>query len=213
MPRIRPTLVALECALLFAGACSLLSARSDPTRYFVLTASAPERSVAAPSLTVGLDRVELPEYLKRPELVTRAGDNQLRIAEYEVWGEPLKDSFARTLRHDLEKDLGASVVVAPFEASARPDVVVDVDVQRFERLSGEGAVLDARWTLRDGKRGTILARREVRERQPLDKQDAQAAVAGLSRAVAALAGEVTDAVRADDRRRHEAANVPGTAGE
>ena len=55
-------------------------------------------------------------------------------------------------------ELGAaSVVAAPFDPAAKPDLIVDVDVQRFERVASDGAVLEARWTLRDGKRGTVLA--------------------------------------------------------
>lgn len=213
MEKLRLILISTEVAL-FAGACSLFGARSDPTRYFVLTTSSAPRPVAAPpTITVGIERVELPEYLVRPELVTRSGANQLRVAEYDVWGEPLKDSFARTLRRDLEKQLGVGVSVAPFDAAARPDVAVDVEVRRFERVAGEGAVLDARWTLRDVRHGTVLAQRTASERQAVAKEDAQAAVGALSRTVDALAGEVAAAVRADDRRRHEAAHTQGATHE
>jgi uncharacterized lipoprotein YmbA len=193
-PRTR--LAALALALLLGGACSFLKAHSDQTRYFVLTSSAPKQPAAPVSVVVGLDRVELPEYVLRSELVTRSASNQLQIAEYEVWGEPLKDGFARTLRRDLENELGgARVLAAPFDPAARPDLAVDVDVQRFERDVGAGAVLDARWTLRDVKNGTVVARRDVRERQPLADTSAQSSVGALSRDVAALAAEIAAAVR------------------
>ncbi len=135
MPRM---LVPIQLAALFATGCSFLKARSDPTRYFVLTASAPEKPAPPPAIAVGLERVELPEYLVRAELVTRSGSNQLQIAEYEVWGEPIKDGFARTLRRDLEKELGGNVAAAPFEPSAKPDVTVAIEVQHFERVAGRG---------------------------------------------------------------------------
>ncbi len=193
-------LLALALVLPLAAACSFLKARSDPTRYFVLTPSAPTQATPVP-VAVGLDRVELAEYLLRPELVTRSASNQLRMAEYEVWGEPLKDGFTRTLRRDLENELGgATVVAAPFDPATRPDLAVAVEVQRFERVAGEGAVLDARWTVRDLKSGTVLHRRDAHERQPAEA-DGQAAVAALSRDVAALAAEIAAAVRAAARQR------------
>jgi uncharacterized lipoprotein YmbA len=206
MPRTHRMLVALPLVALLAPACSFLKAKSDPTQYFILTSSTAERATPPPTVTVGLERVELPEYLVRPELVTRSGSNQLRIAEYEVWGEPVKDGFARTLRRDLEKALGAKVIAAPFDPAAKPDLTVEVEVQRFERVAGEGAVLDARWTLRDNRKGVVLAHGSAHERQPLASDaDTQSSVAALSRDVGALADEVTTAVHTDDRRRQEAA--------
>jgi uncharacterized lipoprotein YmbA len=195
---MRTKTAVLVLAMSLAGACSFLKARSDPTRTFVLTDSASKSPSAAPVATVvGLDRVELPEYLLRSELVTRSASNQLQIGDYEVWGEPLKDGFARTLRRDLENELGGvSVLTAPFDPAAKPELAVDVDVQRFERVGQEGAVLDARWTLRDVKRGTVVARRDARERQPPGDGDTHAVVAALSRDVAALAAEIAAAVRA-----------------
>lgn len=192
----RRTRAALVLAMALAGACSFLKARTDPTRTFVLTTSSPKPTATPVSAVVGLDRVQLPEYLLRSELVTRSASNQLQIAEYEVWGEPFKDGFTRTLRRDLENELdGASVLTAPFDPAAKPDLAVDVDVQRFERVAGEGAVLEARWTLRDVKRGAVVARRDARERQPLADANTQAAVAALSRDVAALAAEIAATAR------------------
>jgi uncharacterized lipoprotein YmbA len=180
-----------------AAACSFLKARSDPTRYFVLTSS--ERPAPSPSTAVvlGIERVQLPEYLMRPELVTRSATNQLTFAEYQQWGEPLKDGFSRTLRHDLENELGPDhVVEAPFDPASKPAVVVDVEVRRFERVAGQGAVLEATWTLRDGANGNTLVTREAHERRAVSGDDPRATVAALSGTVTALAGEVAGAARA-----------------
>ena len=211
MLRTLRMLVSLLLVALLGPGCSFLKPKSDATRYFILTSSAPERAAPPPTVSVGLERVDLPEYLVRPELVTRSGSNQLGIAEYEVWGEPIKDGFARTLRRDLEKALGANVLAAPFDPTAKPDLTVEVEVQRFERVAGEGAVLDARWTLRDNRKGVVLAHGVARERQPLASDaDTQSSVAALSRDVGTLADEVTTAVRTDDRRRQEAARAHGS---
>ncbi len=196
--RMRPSgkRIALVLAASLAAACSFLKAHSDPTRYFVLTSSAPTSTAAALAVTIGLDHVELPEYLSRSELVTRSASNQLQIAEYEVWGEPLKEGFARTLRIDVRHELGgAHVVSAPFDPAAPPEWAFDVEVQRFERVAGDAAVLEARWSLRDVKRGVVVARKDTSEHQPVADSNAQTAVAALSRDVAALAAEMAAAVR------------------
>jgi uncharacterized lipoprotein YmbA len=178
-------------------ACSFLQPKKDPTQYFVLTSDAKPAAATAAPVVLGVDQVQLPEYLQRPELVTRSASNELKIAEYDQWGEPLKDGFARTLRHDLEKELGAGhVVAAPFDPANKPPLVVDIEVRRFERVDGQGAVLEASWTLRDGKSGQTLATRDARAQRPLDGDGARATVAALSGTVATLAGEVAGAARA-----------------
>jgi uncharacterized lipoprotein YmbA len=194
-------LTCLALALALATACSFLKVRSDPTRYFVLSSQPGKPPRAAPPITVGVNHVELPEYLIRPELVTRSASNQLTIAEYDRWGEPLKDSFARTFRQDLGNELGAGhVVAAPFDPADRPAFSVDLEVRRFERVGDEGALLEATWTVRDGTSAATLATRHSRVRTPLSSADASATVAALSSTVATLAAEVAAAVRAQPQR-------------
>src|SRR4051812_47094948 len=126
----------LVMVCLVAAGCSLFKKSSDPLRFFVLTAKEPATTTApAASVRVGIDRVELPEYLVRDEMVTRLASNELKVSDFDRWGEPLKDSFARTLRHDLGNQLGdAQVVEKPYGAS-QPDLLLDVDVRRFERTA------------------------------------------------------------------------------
>jgi uncharacterized lipoprotein YmbA len=209
--RLSPPLIYFALALPLGAGCSFLKPRSDPTRYFVLSSGEPKATVPGAPVVVGVDHVELPEYLLRPELVTRSASNQLTLAEYDLWGEPLKDGFARTFRRDLENELGADhVVAAPFDPAARPALTVDVAVRRFERVADQGAVLEANWTLREAKSGTTVVSRDVRERRPVSGNDPHATVAALSSALAALAGEIAVVVRARksssrdrDRRRYK----------
>jgi uncharacterized lipoprotein YmbA len=187
----------LVVALPLVGACSLLKPHADPTQYFVLT-SAERTAPSAPApKRLGIDRIELPDYLMRPEIMTRTASNQLKVAEYDRWAESLKDGFARTLRSDLELQLGAGhVLLTPFDPSHRPELIVDVEVRRFERVISDGVVLEATWSLRDGATGTVLVAKEGSLRQPVGCNDTRATVAALSTALAALAAEVADAVRA-----------------
>jgi uncharacterized lipoprotein YmbA len=182
--------------VVLAAGCSFLKATKDPTQYFVLTSDEDKAPASGSPLMVGIDHVELPEYLLRDELVTRSSKNQLTVAEYQHWAEPLKDGFSRTLRHDLESQLGAGQVsVGPFDPARRPPLLVDVEVHRFENILGKGAVLEASWTLRDGKTGAVLATHDSRAERPVSGDDPRATVSALSGTVAALANEVAAAAR------------------
>jgi uncharacterized lipoprotein YmbA len=186
----------LLATLSLLAACNVLQARRDPTQYFVLTSDEHEAAVAPGALVVGLDHVELPEYLRRPELVTRLASNELAIAEYQHWAEPLEVGLARTLRLDLKTALrDCQVVAPPFDPARPPDVIVDVEVRRFERAVGQGAVLDASWTVRDRSSPEVVASHESHVRQPIAGEDSRTTVAALSGASAALAREIATAIR------------------
>jgi uncharacterized lipoprotein YmbA len=185
------TLVLLICVL--AG-CSLFKKSTDPTRFFVLSAKEPATTPPPSSAVVGLEKVELPEYLVRDEMVTRLASNELKISDFDRWGEPLKDSFSRTLVRDLTGQLGEGhVVERPY--ATQPKLLLDVDVRRFERTAGNTVTLDAVWTLRDAASGETVVRKESSLRQPVSGHDTQASVAALSQALAALSAEIAGAVR------------------
>jgi uncharacterized protein len=186
--------VCFAMALPLLPGCGFLKARSDPTRYYVLTSAEPKEPATPAPLVLGIDHVELPDYLMRSELVTRTASNQLAISDYDRWGEPLKEGFARTLRRDLENDLGAGhVIVAPFDPASRPNLTLDLEVRRFERV-GSAVVLEASWTIREGKGGATVRTGDSHQQVPLSANSAPATVVALSSALAAFAQEVATAV-------------------
>lgn len=191
---MRPS--SLATLLLLLPACSLLrGARPDPTRFFVLTAV--EKKTDAPiAITFGVDHIDMPEYLLRTEIVSRSASNQISVAEYDRWGEPLRDGFARTLRRDLESELGAGHVFGqPFEQSQLPVMVVDVDVHHLEHMAGQGAMLEAGWTLRERAKGTVIAVHASKITVPAPDKDPGAEVAALSKAISMMSAEIAAAVR------------------
>jgi uncharacterized lipoprotein YmbA len=101
-------------------------------------------------VSVGLGPIVLPDYLKRPTIVTRTSATQIDPSQTDRWGEPLDKGFARTLQENLRRQLGTDrVVLYPWYAIDRPRYQVTIDVVRFDR-DGEGtAHLNARWEIRD----------------------------------------------------------------
>ena len=82
--------VLLLAGLLCCPGCGLLSPREDTTQYAVLVSldeipgePAAPASAAHPSLRVGLGPVTLPEYLKRPQIVSRVGGTQIVLSASE----------------------------------------------------------------------------------------------------------------------------------
>ena len=166
-------------ALLLAAA-TLAGCSSPPkTNFYTLSpaASAPARADAKVPYSVAIGPVGVPESLDRPQMVTRTGANQVSVAEFERWAGPLKNEIALAIAENLKPLLGdASVSTYPQGVNA--DVNVSVDVQRFDSVQGDAALIEAAWVVRKTKSGETRPGRTVaREASPGADFDALAAVA------------------------------------
>lgn len=192
--------IALALALA-AGGCSLLRSPSvPPTSFYVLTATAERGEVpAGRPLALGLGPISLPPYLNRPEMVRRATPNQLVFDEFNRWSEPLKDNVVRVLGTDLDLLLGLDrVIFYPWYSTTAMDYSVSVVVVRFEPQPDGVCVLDARWSIGNG-RGEQLANRDAHFERPADTPP-HTAVA-LSALLADLSREIASAMRTLDASR------------
>ena len=182
--------------VLLLAAATLAACSTPPkTSFYTLSpaASAPARAGAGVPYGVAIGPVGIPESLDRPQMVVRAGANQVAIAEYERWAGPLKNEIALAIAENLRPLLGgASVSTYPQGMDA--DVTVSVDVQRFESALGEAATVDVLWQVRPVKGAPRSGRSQVREAANGAGYDAVAAAHG--RALAAVSRDIAAAIRA-----------------
>ena len=190
----------IATTLLVLGAlagCSL-APKSDPSQFFVLTsANATQTSVGNRDLdlAIGLGPVSVPEYLRRPQMVTRVGPNQVSYAEYERWAQPLDNSLAQVLSENLSSLLGAAdIALYPWFGTTQLDFVVQVEVQRFERDVSGAAQLVCVWTLKQGESGDHFAGGQFERNEPAESETTGASVAAQSRLLGMLALEIATAV-------------------
>ena len=192
--RLRATLAVAALAV-GLPAC----APPHPTRFYTLEPAAtatPATAVEGPP--VGLGPVDLPAYLDRPEIVTRQGEHQVRMAEFDRWAEPLQGLLAGLLADRLHAALGGrDVVRLPARGGAEPGYGVAVAVDRLDADETGRVVLDARWRVyRVGDGRTVRSGRRVAVERGAPPPDYPAVVAAVGRAVGDLAGAVAPAVPA-----------------
>lgn len=185
--------------LLLAGLPVILAGcgSTAPSRFYVLEPRIESDDVLPAQLgdevTLGIGPVKLPDYLDRPQIVTRAGGNRLDLAEFDRWAEPLTTDFTRVFADNISRLLSTEhIVFFPWPASASVDCRVQVDVLRFEADSHGAVTLDARWTLRKSD-GWKTVRRS-RFEQPVDGDGYQAIVSAQSDVLAELSREIADAI-------------------
>ena len=181
--------------LLVAGsvACVSLKPQPDPSRFFVLTSTVPAPATRQAGSVVGVGPVTLPGYLRRAQIVTRDGDTEMRLSEYDRWAEPFPAMTSRVLMEDLVAALGAERGVAyPWQRTLAPSPVVEVEFSRFERDTSGAALLEADWRVRQGS-ATQPGHSRITEAASGPAMEESAAA--LSRALGRLAGEIAAAAR------------------
>lgn len=188
---MRRSLVVTVCALL-AGCLSLTS---PPARFYTLSAVDPPAPASRP-LVIALSEITLPDYLDRPEIVSRAGATEMRVADQSRWAEPLAPMFRRVLGEELKAKTGASEIQRlPLRRDLPYNALIDTEIVRFDADEAGRVVLDARWRVFAGDGERLLASRETSAReQGAPAPDYPAMVEAMNRAVATLAADIAAAL-------------------
>lgn len=176
-------------------------ASNAPSRFYVLsslTATGGETEMAGDgrSLTIGVGPVEFPAYLDRQEIVTRVSANELHLAGFNEWAEPLKDNFTRVLVENLSVMLSKDLfTIFPFRGPEPIDYQVRVEVIRFDgRLGGDASLL-TRWTIVGEDDKKILLTKKSAFTEATGGPGYKALVAAQSRTVEALSREIAGAIK------------------
>ena len=200
--------VAAACVAFSLLGCGTFSAKPDPSRFFTLSALPPLAPDAAkspsesPGISLGIGPVTLPGYLDRQEIVIRVAQNQISLAENDLWAEPLEENFSRVLSQNVAAILRVDRVNAyPWAIDKKPVYQVEVEVLRFEANTAQEAQLSARWAVIDdtGKGTPNLKASRLTRRAKEKSMDAS--VAALSETVADLSREIAKTVVAIDGQR------------
>ena len=186
-------------ALLLALACLAAPAcrTSQPARYYLLSAdiAADPASATRAQPAVGIGPIAFPQYLDRPQMVTREGSSELEISELHRWAEPLESNFLSVLADNLTARLGSDRVYGfPWPARRSIDRRVTGEVARFDVDETGRAVLEVRWQVTDGEGEAVVPTRRSRYTQTSAAGDHAAMVSALAATVAAFATEVAGAV-------------------
>jgi uncharacterized protein len=182
----------LMIALLAVTGCGT----SAPSKFYSLSSTSTPIGIAPANLAVLVGPISIPAGVDRPEFVVQDSANKVDIEEFNRWSAPLNDSIAKVVAGDLSTLLGtpdvATAPLANFNAAYR----VTIDVQRFDSIRGQGAVLDAVWVVRKANGDTHQGRTVAHETAMGDSFDALAAA--HSRALARMSSDIAMVIRAEN---------------
>lgn len=188
-------LVALTLAVLLAGCGS-----SPSARLYLLAAEpaalSPSATQDGPIVLVG--PVELPVYLDRPQIVTRVTPNEIELAEFHRWAEPLKVNLPSVLRDNLAYMLNSPATRTLHIKQLGPfDYQVSVTVLQLEAGADGAAVLIAQWQVQTADGKIFVPTKKTHIRENVDPTGGKTAlVVAESVAVAKLSREIANAIDA-----------------
>jgi uncharacterized lipoprotein YmbA len=182
--------------LMALTAAQAVGCTSASSRFYTLNSTATSIGAAPVRVTVMVGPVSIPASVDRPEFVVQVASNRVEVDEFNRWAAPLNESIARAVAEDLAVQLGTPDVVTGPMANFNPAYRIAIDVQRFESIPGEAALVEAVWTVRRTAGGETRSGRSV-ARETVEGQSFDAVAAAHSRAIAKMSGDITAAIRSE----------------
>ena len=190
------TTLVVGCLLLLAGCGS-----SPPTRYYQLSSlpvvdEGKNSSVEEERLTIGIGPMEIPQYVDRPQLVTRSGQNELALLEFDRWAEPLQADVTRVLVENLAQLLSQNqATIVSWDGLVPLDYQVQIEITRFDFEKSGEASLAGRWTIVAKNERETVVLRTSRFSQAGNPQDYASMVSAMSQNLETLSQEIAAALK------------------
>ena len=140
----------------------------------------------------------MPEYLNRPQIVTRQNGHQVRVDEFNRWAEPLEAHVTAILAENLSLMLGTDrISITNRLKNSDVDYQLSVNVLRFDGWPGKEATLVCRWELGRGDEPAGSHPERFSATRPVEGGDYPDLVAALSSMLADLSREIAEQIAAD----------------
>ena len=182
--------------------------QSPPSRFYLLSSiDSANDSFENPSsfddAGIGLGPLRFPAYLKRPQIVTRISPNEIRLAEFDRWAEPLENNFTNVLKENLSILLNTAVILEPpWPKNANLEYQVVAGISRFDAKPGKQVVLLVRWAVIRVRDEQILKVEKSTYTAPLGSRGYDEIVRVQSQIVAEFSRDIAAAVQQLHLREH-----------
>jgi uncharacterized lipoprotein YmbA len=155
------------------------------------------RPASEACVSLGIGPIRIPDYLDQPSIVIRSAPNEIKASETNRWAEPLKNNFTRVLAQNLTNLLCTkSIFFYPWKGGVPIDYRVEVEVVRFEGVSGGQVSLEAWWGIlsREGK--TLHVSKRSTFSESVSGEGYQSLVSTQSRLLENLSREIATSLKA-----------------
>jgi uncharacterized lipoprotein YmbA len=189
-------------AALLLGAC----AETKPSNFYLLSPVAEPsartaNAAGADGVALAVGPVKIPKHINRDQIVTYASANKINLSEFNRWGEPLADNFARVLGDNLAVLVPTQrIVVHPWRIGTPFEYQVTVEVSSFAVRPSGNATLVARWAIFSNQGKAVNMSWRSSYVQKMGAPGFEASAAALSNLVAQLSRDIAKRVKTLPRK-------------
>lgn len=163
---------------------------SQPSKFYSLQVIKNIASISNKKISVGVEEVQIPEYLDKPQIVTvKEGSVEMNLSEINRWSEDLSTMMQRTVAEDINLYLPQAMVKSRTLGRESFDYTVFIEVSKFEGDLGKEARLDAWWYILD-RNGDMIVREKTSVSIPVPESDYDS----LVRAESTLVGQLSEQI-------------------
>jgi len=183
--------------LLLSGCISLPNSPISPTPRFYMLSAIDETQVSkkiniTPGVIIGVGPVKIPEYLNRPQMVTKDKDGILKFDEFDRWGESLDAGVAHLIREDLTVMLSkAQLTLYPWAPTTSVKYQVVAEIVQLDSELDKNMFLAVQWMVIDVQNAKTVIIKRFEFRQPIIPQNYSGLAKTLSMACASLSGQIS----------------------
>jgi len=166
--------------------------RSPEPNFFVLNPiKLSTHSNSGQLLHIGIDPLETPPYIQKPQLALRLANHQVDYDEYNRWAEQIDKNIARVIEANLRSMLKNTIVeTSPWPSGFRPNYRLQINIVRFEAKSQGYSVLEASYQLVDRSGEKTITKQTVSYKRRLTNLAPQNIVASMNANLTALSRHI-----------------------
>ena len=193
----------LRVVIIFSTLWLVLSGcASSPTpRFYLLSSLEATSQEMKPSaeercFSIGIGPINIPDYIDRPQIVTRGAPIEFKLAEFDRWGEPVKDNLKRVLAKNLSMLLCTKTIAFfPWRGGIPIDYRLEMEVLRLDGSLGGNVSLEAWWMVFSGDGKKMLIAKKSTFTEAVGGQDYKSLVGAESRALGTLSREIAEVIK------------------
>lgn len=161
--------IAVLIVTLMTAAC-MSGGKSTPSSFYMLRKPDVKQysSAHTKKVTIGVERVVVPTYLDRPQMVIRADEGyQVTLSEFHRWAEPLADAIPRLVTENISANYEDIRIRSIRSRRTEFNYLVMIEVHQLDAAFDKTADIDAWWSLMDNK-GRAIKEGRFKSKLPVD---------------------------------------------